>query len=208
MHAKKLIAVLVAACAIAISVAAIAQGSSTKKTASKASTETTTTTGRPPSGAMGGGPGGMGRPGGAVHSVSVVPDKAGTAFITVTSDRGTVQSVDNGAGTITFAEGTESATYKTLTLTIPSDATITRDGKTATLSEIATKDRVSVSSSSEGTTVFAADSSFKPQAGAGKGGPPPGMRGPGGPPPNQEATGTETKSGTSAKSGVSPTTSE
>ncbi|HEX3909755.1 MAG TPA: hypothetical protein VHW67_03500 [Solirubrobacteraceae bacterium] len=207
MTGKRALTVLVATCAIAGTVVAIAQGSSTKSTASKADTTQSAGTAsgqHPPGGMMGGRPGDG--PGGAVHSLSVVPDKAGTSFITVTSDRGTVQSVDSGAGTITLVEGTESTTYKTLTLTIPSGATITRDGKKAALGEVVAKDRVSVSSSSEGTTVFAADSSFKPQDG--KGGPP-GMRGPGGPPPAaQEATGAETKSATGTKSGTGTTTTE
>jgi hypothetical protein len=210
MKGKRVIAVLVATCAIAISAVAIAQGSSTKRSAAtKASTTHSAGTAsgqQPPGGMVGGGPGGG--PGGAVHSVSVVPDKAGTSFITVANDRGTVQSVDSGAGTITFVEGTESATYTTPTLAIPSDATITRDGKKATLSEIVAKDRVSIGSSSEGTTVFATDSSFKPQAGAGRGGPPGGMHGPGGPPPSQEAAGAEAKAGTPSKSGTSTTTTE
>jgi hypothetical protein len=206
---KRLIAALIAAMAIAISATAIAQGSSSKQKASKASAtqEAGTNGGRPPGmSGMGGGPGGPDGDG-AVHSVSVVPDKAGTSFITLTSDRGTVQSVDGTAGTITLAEGTKSATYKTLTLTIPSEATVTLDGKKAALGEVVANDHVSVSASSEGTTVFATDSSFQPQGGAGKGGP--GGHGPGGPPPGQEA-GTETKSGSSssAKSGTSTTTSE
>jgi hypothetical protein len=48
-----------------------------------------------------------GQPGGrggtsqqAVHSVSVVLDKAGTAYITQTTDQGTIESVDSSAGTI------------------------------------------------------------------------------------------------------------
>lgn len=113
--------------------------------------------GGPPGGqfGFGGGP--------AVHSVSVVPDKAGTAFDTVTTDNGTVQSVDTTTDTATLVEGTRSVTYKTLTLTIPADATITRDFKPAKLSDLASGDHVSVSVSSGGTTtVFAMDSTFRP----------------------------------------------
>ena len=206
MYGKKLIGALVAACAIAASVAALAQGSSTKQTASKASAGSSSSEQqRPPGGMPGGSPGG-GPGGGAVHSVSVVADKAGTSFITLTSDRGTVQSVDDSAGTIAPVEGTKSATYKTVTLTIPGEATVTLDGKTAKLSEVAAGDRVSVDSSSEGTTVLATDSSFQPQGGSGKGGPPDG-HGPGGPPPGQEV-GTETKSSSSTKSGTATSTTE
>jgi hypothetical protein len=158
-----------------------------------------------PPGSIGGPDGDMHGPGeGAVHSVSVVPDKAGTSFITLTSDRGTVKSVDSAGATITIAEGTKSATYKTLTLTVPSGAKVIRDGKTASLDEIKAEDDVSVSSSSEGTTVFAMDSSFRPEHAPGRGGPP----GMGGPPPGQEASGAEAKSGTGTKTGTATTTTE
>jgi hypothetical protein len=106
----------------------------------------------------------------AVHSVSVVLDKAKTAYIEQTSDRGTIESVDSGAGTIAIVEGTKSVTYKTATVDVPSSATITLDGKTSTLSALVAGDRVSVSSSSDGTVVMAMDSSFRPEGGPGMGG--------------------------------------
>ncbi|MFI4990893.1 MAG: hypothetical protein ACHQHO_08295 [Solirubrobacterales bacterium] len=198
MFRRKLIGVVAAICAIAAVTAAIAQGSGTSQgsgTKSKGATAHTAQAGFPgPPGDGIGGPYGIGRPeGGAVHSVSVVPDKAGTSFITLTTDRGTVQSVDSGAGTITIVEGTKSATYKTLTLSVPSGAKVMRDGASASLGDIKAKDHVSISSSSEGTTVFAMDSTFRPDHSRGMGGPP-GMMG--GPPPGQEASGAEAKSGT------------
>jgi hypothetical protein len=206
---KRLVAVLAAGCVIAVSAAAIADGSSAKSTASKANAAAAQTPSGhgPPGGMIGGGPGGPGGGGGGggIHSVSVVPDKAGTSFVTLTSDRGTVQSVDTGASTITIVEGTKSATYKTPTLTIPTDAAITLDAKKATLAEIKTGDRVAVSSSSEGTTVFATDSSFELPSGPGKAGPP-GMGGL--PPAGAEGTAAETKAGTASGSGTgSPTQS-
>jgi hypothetical protein len=103
----------------------------------------------------------MGTP--AVHSVSVVLNKAKTAYIEQTSDRGTIESVDTSASTITVVEGTKSLTYKTVTLSIPSVAKITLDGKTSALSDLAAGDHVSVSSSSDGTVVMATDSSFHPE---------------------------------------------
>lgn len=119
----------------------------------------------------GGGPGGMGGgPGGAVHSVSEVLNKAGTAYIEVTTDSGTITSLDSSAGTIAIKEGTSSVTYATPTLTIPSGASVTLDGKSSALSDLAEGDHVTVSSSSEGTTVFATDSSFKPSGMGGPGG--------------------------------------
>ena len=71
------------------------------------------------------GPPGGGRPGGhAVHEDAVVLNKAGTAFINATEDSGSVVSVSGDQ--LTIKEGTKSVTYKTLTLTIPSGATIKR----------------------------------------------------------------------------------
>ena len=126
-------------------------------------------------GAPGGGPGGPGG-GGAVHSVAEVLDKAGTAYIAETTDSGTITAVEASAGTITLKEGTSSVTYATPTITIPSGATVMLDGKSSALSDLAVGDHVSISSSSEGTTVFATDSSFQPGTH--------GMGGPGGPPPS------------------------
>jgi hypothetical protein len=108
----------------------------------------------------------------AVHAEEVVPNKAGTAFITETEDSGTVVSVSGDQ--LTIKEGTKSLTYKTVTLTIPSDATISRNGAKAALADFKAGDRVRVSSSSDGTTVFGGDKA--PQGGPGRhgGGPPPG----------------------------------
>jgi hypothetical protein len=209
MFRKRLIGMVAAICALAAVTAAIAQGSGTTKSSSAKSKATTAhgaqASGSAPPGGIGGPDGDMHGPGGgAVHSVSVVPDKAGTSFITLTTDRGTVKSVDSAGATITIAEGTKSATYKTLTLTVPSGAKVIRDGKTASLAEIKAEDNVSVSSSTEGTTVSAMDSSFRPEHGPGRGGPP----GMGGPPPGQEASGAEAKSGTGTKTGTGTTTTE
>lgn len=208
MFRKKLLGVVAAGCALAAITAAIAQGSGTTQSSSakskSAAARAAQAPGPPgPPGVVAGPDGDMhGRGGGAVHSVSVVPDKAGTSFITLTSDRGAVKSVDGDAGTITIAEGTKSATYKTLTLSVPSGATIVRDGKKASLAEIKAEDHVSVSSSSEGTTVFAMDSSFRPEHDFGRGGPP----GMGGPPPGPEASGAEAKSGAGTNPGTGTTT--
>ncbi len=116
-----------------------------------------------------GGPPGMR----AVHEDAVVLNKAGTAFITATEDNGTVVSVSGDQ--LTIKEGTKSVTYKTLTLTIPSGATIKRNGSTAQLSDLKAGDHVHVTQSSDGTTVFAGDANFRPKGG-------PGHRPPGPPP--------------------------
>ena len=107
--------------------------------------------------------------------MEVVLNKAGTAYITQTEDHGTITAVDAGGGTITLKEGTSTVTYATPTITIPSGATVQLDGASSSLEKLKAGDHVSISSSSEGTTVFATDSSFQPGEGHGPmGGPPQG----------------------------------
>ena len=76
-----------------------------------------------------------------------------------------------------MTEEANSVTYKTVTLTIPSGSSVMLDGKSSKLESLAAGDHVTVSSSSEGTTVFATDSSFHPE-GPGHMGPPVGGGGP------------------------------
>src|SRR3954465_4813146 len=89
---------------------------------------------------------------GPVHADLVVPTRGGE-FKTVTLDRGLVQRVDNGS--LTIKEGTRTATYKTATLTIPSDAKISRNRDAAQLSELQPGDYVTVVQSSGKTFVRA-----------------------------------------------------
>ena len=117
-----------------------------------------------------------GGPGDEVHAVEVVLNKAGTAYISETRDNGTITAVDAGGGKITLKEGTSSVTYATPTITIPSGASVKLDGASSSLEKLKAGDHVSISSSSEGTTVFATDSSFQPGEGHG----PMGGRRPGG----------------------------
>jgi hypothetical protein len=93
-----------------------------------------------------------------VHSEMVIPTKSGDDFETVTQDSGKVKSVSGDQLTIT--EGTEQATYKTVSLDIPSDATVIRKGKKAELGDLQEGDQVHVSQSPENTFVFAADFEF------------------------------------------------
>ena len=98
----------------------------------------------------------------------------------MTTDSGKVKSVSGRDVTITEAIGT--VTYKDVTITLPADAKIARNGKTATVGDLKADDRIGVSQSSDGTFVRAADASFRPRHGRGRGhrnGPPPGA--PGGP---------------------------
>jgi hypothetical protein len=124
------------------------------------------------------GPAGLRRGGPPVHAEAVVLNKAGTGFVTVTEDNGTVKSISGDQLTITEnarKQDGSSVTYKDAALTIPSDAKIRRNGETASLSDLKAGDHVHVASSSDGTFVDAFDSSHKPPRG-GPGGPPPGAR--------------------------------
>jgi hypothetical protein len=143
-----------------------------------------------------GGPPGFGRGlrhrlggGPPVHADLVVPNSAGTAFDKVTMDNGKVKSLSGDQLTIT--EGTDKATYKDVTLTIPSNATVRRNWSKASLSDLKTGDFVHVMVGPRGTFVGANDSSHRfpgPRGGfrrfRGPGGPPgPDGPGPDGPPP-------------------------
>jgi hypothetical protein len=162
-----------AAGGIATSGAATSSGSTAK---AKAST----------SAKSGGRPGPGGRGGGfSIHSESVQLNKAGTAFITVTRDEGTVTAVSGND--ITLHEGTKTVVYKDLTVTVAAGATVTRNDATATLADIKVGDRVSIEQSSESTEVRAYDPTYKPtrpMGDHGHGGP----GDPGGPPPADDST--------------------
>jgi hypothetical protein len=76
----------------------------------------------------------------AVHGSVVVHTRSG--FATVTFDRGKVDSVNGRQLTIT--EATKTATYKTVTLTIPSTAKVRDNRRPATLSDVTAGQRVVV----------------------------------------------------------------
>lgn len=90
--------------------------------------------------------------GAPVHAEAVVPDRQGS-FKTITFDRGTVKSVSGDQLTIT--EGTPTAVYKDVTLTIPADAKVKRDGDDAQLSALQAGDLVAVVTSGDKTVVRA-----------------------------------------------------
>ena len=118
-----------------------------------------------------------------VHSESIVPNEKG-GFDTVTMDSGAFSSLSGERLTIT--EGTKSATYKTVTLTIPNNATVQRNGEKAQLSDIKSGDTVTVLESPSGTVVNADDAQHGPQIHkirTGEG-PVTGKAGEGPPPPN------------------------
>jgi hypothetical protein len=76
----------------------------------------------------------------AVQGDVVVATKNG--FATVTFNRGFVQAV-NGQQ-LTIREGTKNATYRTVTLNIPSNAKVRDNGQTASLSQLTQGERVGV----------------------------------------------------------------
>ena len=124
-----------------------------------------------------------------VHGEFVVPNQSGTRFDNVTIDNGRIKSVSGDQLTIT--EGTDKATYKTVTLTIPSNAVVRRNWTSAKLSDLKAGDRVHVLVGPRGTFVGANDANhtfpgpgrgFRHFRGQGPDGPP-GPGGPGGPPP-------------------------
>jgi hypothetical protein len=87
----------------------------------------------------------------AVHGNLIVATRSG--FATVTFDRGFVQSV-NGQQ-LTIREGTKKATYKTVTLTIPSSAKVRDNGQSASLSQLSAGQRVGVLQGPKRTWVIA-----------------------------------------------------
>jgi hypothetical protein len=68
----------------------------------------------------------------SVHGDVVVHSKQG--FVTVSFDRGKVDSVSGQQ--LTMTDGTRKASYKTVTLTIPTTAVVRDDRQKATLSEL------------------------------------------------------------------------
>jgi len=187
------VAIVCASVGGAAGIAGSSAASHKKTTKTTNSTTTSSTNGPRPGGFRGPDGGGM-----AVHADEVVLNKAGTAYITQTEDSGTVVSVTGDQLVIT--EGTKSVTYKTVTLTIPSGATISRNGATAALSTFVAGDHVRVTSSSDATTVFGGDKTIAGDHG-GPGGQ--GGHGHGGPPPAgaPAAPGSSSSSGSSSATG-------
>jgi hypothetical protein len=76
----------------------------------------------------------------AVHGNLVLATKKG--FVTVTFDRGLVQSVQGQQ--LTLVEGNAKGTHKSVTLTIPTNAIVRDNGKVANLSAVKAGQRVRV----------------------------------------------------------------
>jgi hypothetical protein len=168
---------VVGTCALLGAAAGIAGSAAAPSTKSKKA-NAANRAGKPP-GRPGHGPFG----GPAVHSESVVLNKAGTAFVNVTLDNGAVKSVSGDQLTIT--ESAKKVTYKDVTITVPSNATVRRNDASAKLADLKTGDRVHVIQAPDGVSVFAEDAAHQRTERRGFRGPPPGGGGPppGGPPP-------------------------
>src|SRR3954469_417699 len=145
------------------------------------------------------GPGGPGfGPGfgfGPVHASAVIPNKDGTGFDTITTDAGTLNSVDGT--TVHLKEGTDKKVYKDdVAIDVGSDAKVIRNHADAKLSDLKAGDHVRViTGAPKGNIVIAEDDAFIAQEkknfrdhgvrhhGFVPGGPPPGAPGPPPPPP-------------------------
>jgi type II secretory pathway pseudopilin PulG len=129
--------------------------------------------------------------GGPVHEELVVPKSDGSGFVTITTDAGTLNSVDGT--TVHVKEGTDKNTYKSdAAIDVGSDAKVIRNRADAKLSDLKQGDHVRVITGAPGgNLVIAADDALLQQRqkdrgrwdhrGFAPGGPPPGA--PGGPPP-------------------------
>jgi hypothetical protein len=87
----------------------------------------------------------------AVHGDLIVGTKHG--FVTVSFDRGHVDSV--AAQQLTIIEGTREATYKTITVAIPSNARVRDNGRRSTLAKLTRGQRVIVIHAPKRTLVIA-----------------------------------------------------
>jgi hypothetical protein len=132
---------------------------------------------------------GMGGPGfffggGPVHDEAVIPKADGSGFLTITSDRGDLLSVDDHTLHIKQADGNN--VYKDdAAITVGSDVKVIRDRKDATLADLKAGDHVRIiTGAPKGDIVVAEDDAFQKQEekdhgfghhhGFGPPGPPPG----------------------------------
>jgi hypothetical protein len=136
------------------------------------------------------GPGfGPGFFGGPVHATAVVPNQDGTGFDTITTDAGTLNSVDGT--TVHIKEGTDKDVYKDdVAIDVGSDAKVIRNHADAKLSDLKEGDHVRViTGTPKGNIVIAEDDAWIAQEKKrwsergfghhrfGPGGPPPGAPG-------------------------------
>jgi hypothetical protein len=128
---------------------------------------------------------------GPVHATAVVPNQDGTGFLTITTDAGTLNSVDGT--TVHIKEGTDKKVYKDdVAVDVGSDAHVIRNRADAKLSDLKAGDHVRViTGTPKGNIVIAEDDAWIAQQKKewrdhgfglrhkffGPGGPPPGAPG-------------------------------
>ncbi|HEY1518684.1 MAG TPA: hypothetical protein VGF91_19805 [Solirubrobacteraceae bacterium] len=139
---------LVTVAAACVAIGAAGSAIATAGAASSGTTTTSSTTAKAPR-TRGAGARALERR--AVHADVVVATKSG--FDTVTIDRGFVQSVSGQQ--LTIREGTKKATYKTVTVTIPSSAKVRDNRRASTMSALTSGQRVSVVQAPNRTWVIA-----------------------------------------------------
>src|SRR3954467_15191724 len=174
----KRMTIVIAACAsvgaiagIAGSAAAPSSSSSKSKSSqtqsrtqsSQAQTRTQRLRGRALKHAFRIGPGPLGFEFGPVHAEAVIPKADGSGFITVTTDAGTLNSVDGT--TVHVKEGTDKATYKAdVAIDVGSNAKVIRNHQSAKLSDLKAGDHVRViTGAPRGNVVIAEDDAFLAQ---------------------------------------------
>jgi hypothetical protein len=186
----KRMTIVIAVCALVGALAGIA-GSAAAPSKSKSAQAQKKAAKRALKRAFRGGPGpGIGFMRGPVHATAVVPNADGTGFDTITTDAGTLNSVDGT--TVHIKEGTDKKVYKDdVGIDVGSDAKVIRNHEDAKLSDLKEGDHVRViTGAPKGNIVIAEDDAWIAQEkkrfrehgfrhhGFGPGGPPPGAPGP------------------------------
>jgi hypothetical protein len=87
-----------------------------------------------------------------VHAELVVPARDNT-FKTITFDRGTITGVQGS--TVQLREGTKDATYKTIDITLGSDAVVWVNGHKATVGDLKADQKARITQRPRGTFVRA-----------------------------------------------------
>jgi hypothetical protein len=87
-----------------------------------------------------------------VHAELVVPTRDDT-FKTITFDRGTITGVDGS--TVHLREGTKTATYRTVDITLGNDAIVWVNGHKASVSDLKADQKARITQRPKGTFVFA-----------------------------------------------------
>ena len=87
-----------------------------------------------------------------VHAEMVVPARDNT-FKAITFDRGTITGVDGS--TVHLREGTKTATYRTVDITLGSDAIVVVNGHKASVSDLKADQKARITQRPRGTFVFA-----------------------------------------------------